>query len=632
VKQAKCVLLILLILALIFTSLPVMGLFDVQAKSKKSKAAKKIKLSGRASGTSAVVLKWNKIKSPQKGYAVFMDGKCIATFGKKTVSHVVSVAPGSSHSFQVKVWKKTTKKKKVNGKKKKVKVYQYSKGSNVISVSVPGPASVTPATDIPKPIQTTPVQQTYTITWKNWDNSVLKTDTVMAGATPTYTGPAPTRPATETKVYTFSGWKNMTTNKYVIEPAASDAVYKAQYTYKDISSEPTEQFTITWVNGSTVLATTTVDKGTVPTYNGAIPTKAEDSSNTYAFNGWTPAVVSATQNTTYKALFTATPKHSPASDDELTVDVGICYDFNGVNLYLGQTWNDTLENQIKNTSEDKTVWSFNRPVYQIRDKEVSATMTIYLFNTETYAPFLAVFVVNNQIECIMNNDSVMGSYHGTTYTRGMTPTDTPGVYQAPQTMPSGLLITGLSFLEVHYDSRPTSELNCLNESTMSYHCINAVRVANGRKTLKRSRYLDGRDLTTGEYLTWSGTLTSDDAPGITEPITLNNVRYGAQAWAETTSRSNKFGHDRKIATVGPCTYLYDDAVQTRAIYEATSDRYAYAEGENSCAGCWYGENVLLILGDSPPHWNALMASQYKSIGVGIYNEGACQQFSTSVIP
>ena len=38
-------------------------------------------------------------------------------------------------------------------------------------------------------------ENSYTITWKNWDGSVLETDTnVKEGTTPTYDGVTPTRP------------------------------------------------------------------------------------------------------------------------------------------------------------------------------------------------------------------------------------------------------------------------------------------------------------------------------------------------------------------------------------------------------------------------------------------------------
>ena len=66
-------------------------------------------------------------------------------------------------------------------------------------------------------------------------------------------------------------------------------------------------YTITWANidGNGKTTTTTVNRGTVPTYSGT-PTKASTAQYTYAFSGWSPSPVAATGNATYTAQFTAT--------------------------------------------------------------------------------------------------------------------------------------------------------------------------------------------------------------------------------------------------------------------------------------------------------------------------------------
>ena len=66
---------------------------------------------------------------------------------------------------------------------------------------------------------------TYTVTWKNWDGSVLEKDTyVKAGEMAKYDGATPTRDADENFSYTFKGWDK--------EPAGvtADVTYTAQYT------------------------------------------------------------------------------------------------------------------------------------------------------------------------------------------------------------------------------------------------------------------------------------------------------------------------------------------------------------------------------------------------------------------
>lgn len=81
------------------------------------------------------------------------------------------------------------------------------------------------------------------------------------------------------------------------------------YTNSDWSNsvtyeKPISKYTITWKNGDTVLeADTEVSEGTVPTYDGAEPTKAADAQYSYVFAGWSPEVVAATKDTTYIAVF-----------------------------------------------------------------------------------------------------------------------------------------------------------------------------------------------------------------------------------------------------------------------------------------------------------------------------------------
>ena len=126
------VLSVFLILSLLLTTVGVLGDFDSYAASKKKKKApKNITVTVIAVNPNAVTLRWNKIKKPYKGYAVFRDGVAIAHFGKNTTMYCDAVAAGSTHSYQIKSYKV----KKVKKKKK----YQYKKKSNVVSASTPAP-------------------------------------------------------------------------------------------------------------------------------------------------------------------------------------------------------------------------------------------------------------------------------------------------------------------------------------------------------------------------------------------------------------------------------------------------------------------------------------------------------------
>lgn len=137
---------------------------------------------------------------------------------------------------------------------------------------------------------------TYTVTWKNEDGTVLETDVDVAENTiPTYDGAEPVKAEDDKNTYTFAGWTPE------IAPVTGDITYTASF-----KAVP-KTATITWQNeDGTVIDTTTVNYGEVPTH--AEPSKAPDENNTYTFAGWTPELTAVTGDATYKATFTAVPK------------------------------------------------------------------------------------------------------------------------------------------------------------------------------------------------------------------------------------------------------------------------------------------------------------------------------------
>ncbi|MCI6123510.1 MAG: InlB B-repeat-containing protein [Christensenellaceae bacterium] len=134
----------------------------------------------------------------------------------------------------------------------------------------------------------------YTITWKNWDGTVLETDQVEYGTKPTYDGETPTKPATEQYTYTFKGW----------DPEITAVTGNVEY--KAVFEETVNEYTVTWKNGDTVLQSGKVKYGETPEYNGDTPTKKGDAQYTYTFTGWTPEIAAVTGNAEYTALFTET--------------------------------------------------------------------------------------------------------------------------------------------------------------------------------------------------------------------------------------------------------------------------------------------------------------------------------------
>ena len=78
----------------------------------------------------------------------------------------------------------------------------------------------------------------YTITFRNYDGTVLQTSTVECGETPSYAGATPTREQTAQYTYTFNGWSP------TIAPVTEDQVYTAQF------NQTTRQYTVTWYDGT----------------------------------------------------------------------------------------------------------------------------------------------------------------------------------------------------------------------------------------------------------------------------------------------------------------------------------------------------------------------------------------------
>ena len=143
------------------------------------------------------------------------------------------------------------------------------------------------------------VEETYTIAWKNYDGTILETDKdVKKGTIPTYDGATPTKPSDSQFTYTFKGWDPEITE------VTKDQVYTAIYSSEKIKEET---YTITWKNydGTILEIDNEVIKDTIPTYDGATPTKPNDAEYTYAFKGWDPEVVPATKNQIYTATYTS---------------------------------------------------------------------------------------------------------------------------------------------------------------------------------------------------------------------------------------------------------------------------------------------------------------------------------------
>ena len=299
-KRASSLLTILLVFCVAFSGLPFLaGNLDANALAKKKKTPKNITLQAAASGQTQAVLKWNKIKSPSKGYAVFRDGDPVKHFNTKKIAFTDSnLKAGTSYTYQIKTytkkkvkmwfnkktekWQKKKPAKKYRGKSKNVTVYTYKKKSNAVTIhTVAAPAPSTPSD-----------------TGDNGgsDDSSTAEDTKKE---------EPSKDTSDGS--TAEDTKKEEPSKETTDSSTTDEAKKEEPS-KDNSDSTSdtkaEVFTITWVvDGKS--STTTVNAGDVPVYNGT-PTKPTANGKSYTFTGWSPTPVAATGNKTYTAQFSET--------------------------------------------------------------------------------------------------------------------------------------------------------------------------------------------------------------------------------------------------------------------------------------------------------------------------------------
>jgi transglutaminase-like putative cysteine protease len=137
---------------------------------------------------------------------------------------------------------------------------------------------------------------TFTVTFKNYDGSVLGSDTVAIGETAVYDGPTPTKPEDDAHTYSFKGWDR-----------SLDAVNKDYYTVALFTST-LKEFVVTFCNwDKTELQKVTVTYGSPAEYSAAAPTRADDDTYTYTFKGWNEDISCITKAITTYAEFTPEP-------------------------------------------------------------------------------------------------------------------------------------------------------------------------------------------------------------------------------------------------------------------------------------------------------------------------------------
>ena len=161
----------------------------------------------------------------------------------------------------------------------------------------------------------------YTVTFYDWDGTVLKTEIVQQGESAT----APTAPTRES--YTFTGWDKNFTN------VQSDLSVTATYTQ---NSQPVTTYTVKFCDwNGTVLKTQTVQQGQSATAPTA-PTREG-----YTFSGWDKVFTNIQSDLTVTAVYTQNSVEPDPGTGELTYTT----QFNaGANGWIdGAVWHNQTE-------------------------------------------------------------------------------------------------------------------------------------------------------------------------------------------------------------------------------------------------------------------------------------------------
>ena len=134
--------------------------------------------------------------------------------------------------------------------------------------------------------------QSYTIVFIDDEGTELQQSQVPFGELPEYHGAVPSKEETEQFAFTFAGW-----NKTII-PVETDMVYTALF------EEVTKLYTITFKNeDGTILQQSEFEYGEMPSYDGGLPRKPNDSGNVYAFAGWNIQPVKVVADAVYTATY-----------------------------------------------------------------------------------------------------------------------------------------------------------------------------------------------------------------------------------------------------------------------------------------------------------------------------------------
>lgn len=126
-----------------------------------------------------------------------------------------------------------------------------------------------------------------------YEGSVLQLDSLMYGDVPQFDGDLPKKNSAQYE-YTFKTWSPK------IVAATGNQTYVAVF------DSILQKYTVNFYNGDSLLQSSEIEYGTTPTLKGANPKKTMSEGYSYTFKGWSPKVVTVTDNANYFAVYDST--------------------------------------------------------------------------------------------------------------------------------------------------------------------------------------------------------------------------------------------------------------------------------------------------------------------------------------
>ena len=299
--------------------------------------------------------------------------------------------------------------------------------------------------------------------------------------------------------------------------------------------------------------------------------------------------------------------------------------YGGVTFYLGQTWSETLKNNLTAASNGFEKVTNVQPITENTDYTTYDT-TAYMFDINDYSDFLEVLVAKNRIVGWQTNGNVFGTVYGTQVKHGDCAEDY--MFGKHYGMRSDLSACRDVFTDIDYGDtvvggfgyersfRSGDIPSIAAEKRVGLHFINAYRVKAGRCKLSYNKNLDG------EQNIWNGEIEELNSNGewVMVPI---STRYGAQPMAETLWENQAITHNVSNLTKGP---LAGQTMNKRAnvLYWAFG---LTPLDENTGTGC-AGEACLSVYNDSNGHLNRILNPDLRKIGIGFGQTGYhCEQYT-----